>query len=267
MWTIKPWRGNVYPQKTPQRLWPEYYGKQFNAIEFNATHYRIYSAEKMAAWAAVMPEDFRFCTKFPQIISHYRRFARCEGPTDDFIGGLLALGSKRGTTFIQLPPHYAPKHSENLLTYLEAWPREIELSIEFRHPDWFLGGNEAEVVWSRMSEWGIGAVISDTAGRRDALHMRLTASHVMVRFGGYEGHPFDVDRLQSWVRWIDQWKDRGVRSFDFLVHQPDSVHTPTTCRDFAEAVKAQTGIECRSPRLIETLGATPFFNDSTPINE
>lgn len=233
-WNIPEWVGTTYPTKTPKRLFPEAYGRQFGTIEFNATHYRIYSPEKMQEWARATPTGFKFCPKFPQIISHFRRFVNCEGPTDDFINGLMALGDRRGPAFIQLPPHFAPKHAEAMWAYLKQWPRELQLSIEFRHPDWFAG---PQPHWERMSQLGIGAVISDTAGRRDALHMAVTASHVVVRFGGYEGHPIDQFRLGQWADWIAQSASLGVREYYLLVHEPDSIHTPQTCRNFTLALK------------------------------
>lgn len=229
-WNVRPWRGKVYPQKEPMRTWPTHYGNAFSTIEFNATHYKIYSPEKMADWANQLPEDFKFCPKFPAIISHYRRFNNCDGPTDDFIEGLLALEEKLGPAFLQLPPHFAPKHREKLLTYLESWPRELKMSVEFRHPEWFTGGAEAEVVWSKLSELGIGAVISDTAGRRDALHMRFTAPHILVRFGGYSGHATDECRLSQWADLLKSTP--GIESFYLLVHTDDSVFTPETCEMF-----------------------------------
>ena len=122
----------------------------------------------MAEWASAMPEGFRFCPKFPQIITHFRRFNDCDGPTDDFVDGLLALGNKLGPAFIQLPPHYAPKHAAAMTAYLEKWPRELRVAVEFRHPEWFEGGAQAEEMWARLRDLGMGAVISDTAGRRDA---------------------------------------------------------------------------------------------------
>jgi uncharacterized protein YecE (DUF72 family) len=247
MWTVRPWRGSVYPRKEPMRTWPSYYGKQFGSLEFNATHYRIYSEEKMASWADEMPNDCVFCPKFPAIISHYRRFANCEGPTDDFIRGLVALGDNLGPAFLQLPPHYAPKHSTNLIPYLKAWPRELKMAIEFRHPEWFTGGDEAERVWALLSELGIGAVISDTAGRRDALHMRLTAPFLIVRFGGYDGHASDEIRVKNWVNKISDLSAKGLESFDFLVHTTDSVHTPDTCQMFSEIVKSTCDIDVKAP--------------------
>ena len=250
MWTIKPWRGSVYPINDPMRTWPKHYGKQFGTIEFNATHYKIYSPEKMAEWANTMPEGFEFCPKFPAIISHYRRFNNCEGPTDDYIKGILALREKLGPTFLQLPPHYSPKQSEKLIEYIEAWPRELKMSVEFRHPLWFDGGRDAERVWSLMSELGIGAVISDTALRRDALHMRLTSPFIIVRFGGYDGHNSDKIRLENWCNWIDENKN-SIQSFHFLVHQTNSVRTPQTCIDFAEKCMQTLKIKVKSPVLCQ----------------
>lgn len=251
MWTIRPWRGSVYPDKAPQRTWPTHYGRAFGTIELNATHYRIHPPERMAEWAGAMPEDFRFCAKFPAIITHYRRFNDCAGPTDDFIAGLDALGQKRGPSFIQLPPHFSPQQADRLLAYLEQWPRAFEAAIEFRHPGWFAPEQEhrsaVESVWQAMREWGIGAVISDTALRRDAVHMRMTAPFLLLRFGGYEGHPSDERRLRDWCDRIAVWHRQGLRSVDLLVHQPDSVHTPETCRLFAELVSDRLGVAMRAP--------------------
>ena len=247
MWTVREWRGSVYPRKEPIRTWPSYYGKQFGALEFNATHYRIYSEEKMAGWAEEMTGDFVFCPKFPAIISHYRRFANCEGPTDDFIRGLVALGENLGPAFLQLPPHYAPKHSSKLIPYLKAWPRELKMAIEFRHPEWFTGGDEAERVWALLSELGIGAVISDTAGRRDALHMRLTTPFIIVRFGGYDGHVSDEIRIRNWANKIAELSEMGLKSFDFLVHTNDSLHTPDTCQMFSEIIRTVCDINVKAP--------------------
>ena len=171
MWTIRGWRGSVYPEQDPQRTWPGHYGRQFGTLEFNATHYRIHPADRMAEWAAAMPDGFTFCPKFPQIVTHFRRFNGCDGPTDDFIDGLLALGDKLGPAFIQ-PPHFAPKHADAMATYLEQWPRELRVAVEFRHPEWFEGarkpkrcGHDSETwAWGRSSATRLGAETPFTCG-------------------------------------------------------------------------------------------------------
>ena len=98
-----------------------------------------------------------------------------------------------------------------------------------------------------MGELGIGSVISDTALRRDAVHMRMTAPFLLLRFGGYEGHASDRQRLAAWCDRIAAWCDQGLRSVDLLVHQPDSLHTPDTCRLFAELAANRLGVSVRTP--------------------
>jgi uncharacterized protein YecE (DUF72 family) len=131
-----------------------------------------------------------------------------------------------------------------LWTYLAKWPRELPVSVEFRHPDWFLG---VQPHWNRLAELGVGAVISDTAGRRDALHMQVTAPHVLVRFGGYEGNAIDAHRLEQWGKWIDVLEARGGTSFHLLVHELDSIHTPATCTAFAKGLAPQKREACITP--------------------
>jgi uncharacterized protein YecE (DUF72 family) len=250
MWTIRGWRGKVYPQGMPQRLWPEAYGQSFGTLEFNATHYRIYEPERMADWANGMPDSFRFCPKFPQLITHFRRFANCEGPTADFLDGLLALGQRLGPTFVQLPPHFGPKKADALINYLEQWPRELKLAVEFRHPDWFTADPEAERTWLALEELGMGAVISDTLGRRDAVHMRVTAPFVLIRWGGYDGHPSDKKRLNDWAKRLKSWFDSGLEEAHFLVHQPDSLSTPETCALFSELMEECSGHRPLAPAIL-----------------
>ena len=94
---------------------------------------------------------------------------------------------------------------------------------------------------------GIGAVISETAGRRDALHMHITAPHVLVRFGGYEGDAIDAHRLKQWGQWVDAFEARGGNAFHLLVHEPDSIHTPATCGAFANWLSPEKRQHCVTP--------------------
>ena len=44
-WSMKEWVGRVYPKGTKTKDYLQHYGKQFNTIELNTTHYRIPSFE------------------------------------------------------------------------------------------------------------------------------------------------------------------------------------------------------------------------------
>lgn len=252
MWNIPNWVGKIYPEGTRKIDFIEAYGKQFSTIELNATHYKIPTQEVLLKWRAAMPDDFIFCPKFPQIISHYRRFNNCEAITLEFLDVVSQLENNLGPCFIQLPPNFTSQKSDGLLAYLRALPRDMKFALEFRHPSWFEGGEQAEYVWQVMEELGIGSVITDTAGRRDAVHMRLTTPDCIVRFGGNALHETDNTRLEQWADRIQEWKEKGLESFHFWIHQPESILTPETAVAFSSLVEERMNIKCKSPHIISS---------------
>ena len=253
MWGIKAWKGKIYPPKTPVKDFGEAYCRQFGCIELNATHYRIHPASTIEKWANLAPKGFEFCPKWPQLITHYRRFTNSEGLTDEFLTAISAFGDKLGPVFIQLPPNYTPKYADRLMEYLASLPKDIRIAVEFRHPDWFI--EEHSYIWEFLLREGIGAVISDTAGRRDAVHMALTAPFLVLRFGGYNQDPSDFKRFDDWVDRIEKWNAGGLKSLHLLMHQPDSITTPESCIYFNAQLEKRLGIKMKTPQLISSQGA------------
>lgn len=254
MWGIPKWKGKIFPEITPAKDFGALYCKQFGCIELNATHYRIHPPATIKKWKALAPPNFKFCPKWPQLITHYRRFTNSEGLTDEFLEAIQHFEEALGPCFIQLPPNYTPKYAERLRDYLRTLPRDIKIAVEFRHPDWFIPSEEVEATWNCMRELGIGSVLSDTAGRRDAVHMRLTAPWMIMRYGGYELDPTDNKRLEDWAERLATWYDQGLEAFYVLVHQPDSVLTPETCILFGELLEKHTGIQTKTPQFVSNQG-------------
>ena len=137
-----------------------------------------------------------------------------------------------------------------MIAYLESLPRDMRFALEFRHPSWFDGNTAAEETWDAMCALGIGSIISDTAGRRDAVHMRLTTPHCLVRFGGNDLDPTDELRLRDWAKRIKVWQNQGLQEFQLWMHQPESIHTPETCQLFARIIKEELGQDLFAPRLL-----------------
>ncbi|MFZ4784556.1 MAG: DUF72 domain-containing protein [Flavobacteriales bacterium] len=250
MWNIPQWVGKIYPLKTAKKNFITAYGDQFSTIELNATHYRLPTKETVRTWASSVREDFVFCPKFPQSISHYRRFQHCENITDEFLENILEFGEKLSVSFIQLPPHFSSEKAGQLIAFLTSLPRDMRFALEFRHPSWFDGNPAAEETWDAMRSLGISSIISDTAGRRDAVHMRLTTPHCIVRFGGNDLDPTDEVRLRDWVKRLKKWQAQGLHEFQLWMHQPESLNTPETCQLFARLVKEELGQDLFAPRLL-----------------
>lgn len=250
MWNIPEWIGKIFPHKMPKKELMRAYGSAFGTIELNATHYKIPEISVVQNWYDVMPNDFLFCPKFPQLISHYRRFNNSDGLTDEFLTAISHLKEKLSFAFIQLPPNYTSEKSADLQRYLKSLPTDMKFALEFRHASWFDGNINAEHTWNVMMDLGITSVISDTAGRRDAVHMRLTTPNCIVRFGGNDMDATDVRRLNDWVDRIELWSKSGLREFQFWIHQANSIKTPETSLFVQQELKSRMNIRVKAPAFV-----------------
>jgi uncharacterized protein YecE (DUF72 family) len=229
-WTQKQWLGKWMPAGLKAEAHLMHYANMFNTIELNATFYRTPDLPTVEEWCSQVPDDFRFCPKWPQAITHYRRFKNCEKQSDAFIESANAFGAKLGRCFIQLPSNFTVSHVDNLTNYLKMLPHDLPLAIEFRHASWFSGDAVVDSLYSLMEERNIATCLSDTLGRRDALSMRITSSALLLRFGGNALHESDSVRLKEWADVLETWAEKGVNKIYFFIHQPDSILTPETAQ-------------------------------------
>ena len=54
-WQYRDWRGGLYPEGVPQRLWLEHYATRYRTVENNNSFYRLPSRETFAAWRERTP--------------------------------------------------------------------------------------------------------------------------------------------------------------------------------------------------------------------
>ena len=235
VWGVPQWKGTHFPARAKPSEFLHYYSRLFPCIEFNGSHYRIPPVAQVEKWVEQVPENFLFCPKFPQSISHWRQFQNCERESDLFFEALFAFGKNLGTTFIQLPPHYSPSKAEPLLRYLETLPRDVRYSLEMRHPEWFVG-NVLEEYATELKKLNVALIVCDTAGRRDAVHMRLTSDELVVRFGGNDLHASDEVRMNQWAQQLRDWEKVGLKKCYFWIHQPESLHSVESMNQFKEVL-------------------------------
>jgi uncharacterized protein YecE (DUF72 family) len=225
-WSHKEWVGKIYPAKTKAADYLYHYSRYFNTIELNTTHYGIPTPEKTQKWLEKVPENFVFCPKVYQGISH-----EYSGLTDsellhNWFEFLQDLGSHCGPSFIQFPPHFDYNQKALLFKFLQLWPEKYKLALEFRHPSWFQGGVILPALTQYLQSRGIGLVITDVAGRRDVLHSSVSAPFVMVRFIGNELHASDYIRAEYWNERLTHWSKQGLKEVYFFIHEPDDVSIP-----------------------------------------
>ena len=234
-WTMKNWVGTVYPENARVKDYLKWYGAQFNSIELNATHYRLYPEDHLVKWADQVPADFKFCPKVPQSISHYRRLRDTGILVADFTSALQGLGNKRGPAFLQMPENFKADHFKELMLFLSDWPAEVELSLELRHKSWFEDEFLLDDLITHLRNLGMGFVLTDTPARRDVLHMALTSSFTIIRFVGQGDEVPDKKRIGEWAIRLKDWKKQGLERVFFFVHQPMGAKTPETLHYLAES--------------------------------
>ncbi|WP_452230204.1 MULTISPECIES: DUF72 domain-containing protein [unclassified Lacinutrix] len=233
-----------YPRGTKDEL--GYYSSQFNAIELNATFYRIFSSEQFATWYEKTPKGFKFFPKLNQEISHWKRLNEVGEVVNNYLNNAVNLKEKLGTIFLQMHSNFAPKDFNRVVEFVESWPKEIPLAIEFRNTNWYNDAAIAEDLYTLLEENNISNVIVDTAGRRDLMHMRLTNSTAFVRYVG-ANHESDYARLDDWVERLKIWKNQGVKEIDFFIHQNMEKESPLLAAYFIEKLNKECNCNLKIP--------------------
>jgi len=254
-WSMKEWVGRVYPKGTKTKDYLQHYGKQFNTIELNTTHYRIPTVEMVQKWYAETPADFRFCPKIPQTISHRNDMGLTDGTLQLFCDSIIGLREKLGCCFMQMPPYFELKDLARLRLFLDNFPKEIPLAIELRHESWFEHEQNFARVIELLQQYGKAIVITDVAGRRDVLHNSLTNHIAMVRYVGNAGatdlHPTDFERLDTWALKIKEWTEKGISEVYFFTHEPDNLLAPEAAEYFTKAIQKNMSAITRGPEFID----------------
>lgn len=248
-WSMPEWKGTVYPPTCKSSEFLHYYSSQFNTIEFNTTHYRIPELKTVENWYQKSAEDFKFCPKMPQQISHRKDLGIQSGYLKNFIGNISLLKEKLGPVFVQFPPYFGPEYLGMLQKLVAQIPDGFQMSIELRHPGWFENRDTFLGLAEYLRTKNQGMVITDVAGRRDVLHMHLSSRYCQIRFVGNGLHATDFERVDAWVERIKTWKDGGLNEIYFFAHEPDNLLAPELAAYIYEKIKDLTRVKSRGVDL------------------
>ena len=247
-WGRTEWIGKIYPLKTKEKDFLEHYVKHYNSIELNATHYKIYDAEGISKWAAKAGNrDFKFCPKMYQGVTHRGRLDDKDFITTAFLEGILAFGKHLGPIFVQVSDTFSPARKEELFKYLRSLPQDLQFFLEIRHPDWFAKEPVRAALFDTLKELNMGAVITDTSGRRDCAHMHLTVPKTFIRYVGNSLHPTDYTRVDEWIGRMKYWLDKGLKELYFFMHMHDEAFSPELTVYMVDKLNKECGLDLKKP--------------------
>jgi uncharacterized protein YecE (DUF72 family) len=250
-WGRKDWLGKVYPPGTREADFLPLYAKHFNCIELNATFYKIPSYKQAQEWKSKVGQGFLFSPKVSNSISHIHRLKDVNERIERFLQGISGFGENLGPVFLMPHPGMGPKNLDRIESFLQLIPKEIKMFVELRHEEWFENTDAFKEVFDMLERNHAGAVITDAAGKRNCVHMRLTTPEAFVRFVGNDLHPTDYVRVDDWIQRIKKWLDAGLKRVYFFMHQTEEVYSPELARYAIRQFNKHCGTSIPEPVFVE----------------
>lgn len=209
-WTYGHWKGIFYPEDQPKARWLEYYAREFDTVELNATFYRLPNKTTFEKWFKRTPEGFLWSLKASRYITHVKRLKDVREPLDRFYHSASRLGSKLGPLLFQLPPSltYDAHLMESFLARLDPSFRH---AVEIRHSSWL-----TSEFFTQLQHKNTAFCISDTAGRYP-YQEEITADFVYIRLHGSRklyASEYTKEELEIWAKKIQDWGRETFVYFD-----------------------------------------------------
>ncbi|RKN65249.1 DUF72 domain-containing protein [Streptomyces klenkii] len=205
-WQYKDWRGVLYPDGCPQRLWLEEYARRFATVENNNAFYRLPPTGTFADWHDRTPADFVMAVKASRYLTHIKRLREPEEPVGRLMRHAAGLGGRLGPVLLQLPPTLRADPAL-LDAALGCFPDGVRVAVEPRHDSWWtdevravLRSHRAALCWADH-------------GSRPVTPLWRTAPWGYVRFHGGRARPwprYGRTALASWAgRIAETWPARA----------------------------------------------------------
>jgi uncharacterized protein YecE (DUF72 family) len=249
--TASGWPGSFYPTGMKSADYLTYYATQLATVEIDSTFYGCPSPSTVSKWSARTPEDFIFCVKVPQIITHEKALVDCDSEFEEFVNTMDILSAKLGPMVFQFPSFDRWKFPKQesflavLTPFLKKLPADHKFVIEIRNKTW-LDARFADM----LREHKIALALTDTSfvprpwEMKDKFDM-ITADLAYVRWLG-DRHGIEkitqvwdqtvVDRIDDLRHWVDVLKElifnKKIRKVFAFANNHYAGHGPATVKQF-----------------------------------
>jgi uncharacterized protein YecE (DUF72 family) len=184
------------------------YAARLPAVELNNTFYQQPRPEKVAAWLAATPVDFRFVVK-AQRGGSMRAFGTAAAETVAWLTGpYRAFGERLGCVLYRVPDQIR-RDDARLRALLEVWPADLPLTVEVQHASW-----HDDTVYELLRAHGAALCATDLDDEMTP-DLRRTGAHVYLRLR--RTTYTDAD-LADWAGRLDAFLDDGVDCYVFFRH-------------------------------------------------
>jgi uncharacterized protein YecE (DUF72 family) len=205
------WIPTFYPPGTRSADLLRTYAERLTAVELNNTFYQQPRPEKVAAWLAATPADFRFVVK-AQRGGSMRAFGEAAAETVTWLTTpYRQFGERLGSVLFRVP-HNVHRNDPALRSLLGAWPVDMPLTMEFQHDSW-----HDDATYAALAAAGAALCATDLDDS-PAPDLRLTGRFVYLRLRrtAYSGA-----ELEQWATRLRTFAEAGTECYVFLRHDED----------------------------------------------
>lgn len=221
------WVGNFYPNGTPSNRFLSFYAKHFDAVEVNATYYRIPPPRTLEQMEKKTPPGFHFVVKLNKAMTHDR--SRDPALYRDFKAILepLKAAGKYDGLLAQFPwGFHRSLESIGQVEAVRALLPEEPLFIEFRHDSWLTPELEP---WLESLKLGFCSVDEPRLEHLFPPVTMRTTSDAYVRLHGrnaknwWQGdrssrydYDYSKDELEEWLKKVQDLAEKSRRTYLFF---------------------------------------------------
>jgi len=215
----------------PDRDRLEHYAHHlFDTVELNASYYLWPQDSSFSSWRRRLPPGFQLSVKLPRALTHAHRLYAPEDWIERIRRSVSILEDRRGVLLAQLPPGLA-RDDARLGYFLDRWPSDLPLAVEFRHPSWV-----DDAVFATLEAHRAAYVVM--SGARLPCVLRATSDVVYVRLHGPDqqhlyGGSYSDDAMGWWADRIAEWLGQGRDVYAYFNNDADAnaVRNAATLRD------------------------------------
>lgn len=220
-YAYKPWKGNFYPEKLPDKEMLSYYAQQFRTVEINHSFYRMPIESMVSKWGAQVPAGFQFAMKLNQKITHIQKLRGAEANLKQFlqVSSVLQQENKLGPILVQLPPSFKAEPAV-LDEFLSLRPPAFRFAFEVRHASW-----HTPETYALLQRHGTALVMAETD--KEAAPEAITTNFMYLRL---RKEDYSAAELAAWRKRIAAWLAQGLDVFAYLKHE-DAGKGPAFARE------------------------------------
>jgi uncharacterized protein YecE (DUF72 family) len=244
-YSFQDWKGAYYPHDLPDKKMLEYYARDFNSVEINASYYRLMPPRTYESMLKRVPKHFTFAVKVFQGVTHEKSIdSTIESQYEESIQPLAESG-RLVAVLLQFP--WSFRNTDENRGKLIHWSDRFSkypLLAEFRNDSW-----DIPKTTELLQQLNIAYCCVDEPALKGLMPTRLLSTR----------SDFSYVRLHG--RNAEQWWNGGSLRYDYLYKEEELKQwgenianlTKRTARVFAFFNNCHLGQAVKNARMLKDI--------------